>query len=127
MRDDGRRSRFLRHDRAAVSGGVDKTEAKTVKVKWQQVLGGHYDYAELKCDCGRVSRVGVGENNWMEFVNEKGQTLSKSNLPKCYGGYNSANPICRLACYFSHSCLAKKGVGVPHTNEELERIKRTKQ
>lgn len=44
------------------------------RARWQQVLGGQQDYIEFKCDCGRVTKIGVGEKNWGEIVDEKGET-----------------------------------------------------
>lgn len=101
-----------------------------MKIRIQPVAGGHYDFAEFRCDCGRVARIGVGENNWEEQVDEKGRPTEENpvseELPKCYGNYESDDPLCQFGCYWSNSCQAKKtagSIGVPHTNEELERIR----
>lgn len=46
--------------------------------------------------------------------------------PRCYGfSYDSNDSFC-MQCPWNRSCADKKavgGIGVPHTNEELERIK----
>ena len=46
--------------------------------------------------------------------------------PRCYGlNYDSDDPTC-MECPWSRSCADKKSIGVPHTNEELDRIKGVK-
>lgn len=103
-----------------------------MKIRIQPVAGGHYDFAEFRCDCGRIARIGVGDNNWEEPVDEKGRPTKENPTserqprigpPKCYPLKFDPDDVTCQNCDWKTSCMSHRGIGVPHTNEELERIK----